>query len=157
MWGRRKMWGRHPDFTTCYSNGNVPRKIFSVRQWVIGDGRITRNVALAHGFLLISMWIGVEVGEKGLGPCRLWWKRWLHPLRRTLKCGGVKKMWGRRPWGPKCGDVIGVRGQSPSERTGCSARPGARRGRGVGEAAAGGGSPAAAPPADPQFSVSHAE
>ena len=49
MWGRRKMWGRHPDITMIYSNGNFPRKTFSVRQRVIGDGRITRNVALAHG------------------------------------------------------------------------------------------------------------
>ena len=57
------------------------------------------------------MWIGVEVGEKGLGPCRLWWKRWLHPLRPTLKCGDVKK----------CGDVArGAQNVGTSKNVGTS-------------------------------------
>ena len=45
-----KRWARRSDFRVVYFSGIVVRNIPCVRRRVVGDGRFTRNVVLAHDF-----------------------------------------------------------------------------------------------------------
>ena len=84
--------------------GMFPVKHVPVGQRVMGDGRITRNVALAHGF----HWFPCGSGgrwEKMPRAMALMVVTMVASAASTPKMWGRHKMWGRRPFHPKCGDV----------------------------------------------------